>query len=409
MNFNCWLCHPPTHLFFLTSDVTSPHPFSLIQTINALIVDHLRLCGFDFSLSLFLPESGVASVEAARQSLRTGLGPDAEAAFDRRMHETPDESLLVKLFQPVTRFSGERSVQTRRVSGADVFTQTELHQKEYDGHDDRDDGDQDSFQRRFFLMKKAVEERKKAEVASEMEKYKEGELKTVELDYARKLDMEREKLRLEFEEKYKQRNSHLDTKEKELEGQIKRKSEETERELSNQRNVLIDELQRSKIKEENIRSRESELERRRDEAEKRLSNLREILEQREKMVKERENDVEEKVRVEVRRVLGTAEEEREERLKLLKKEEERIAELKDSLEKRKREQDLIVEEEEAKTAKLKNVTSLYNREKEAREDLEEEVAKMRRRMEAVESLENLQLQNQSLRRDLEEAMVRCVG
>ena len=56
--------------------------------------------------------------------------------------------------------------------------------------------------------------------------------------------------------------------------------------------------------------------------------------------------------------------------------------------------------------KLKNISSQYKVEKEARQDLEEEVAKMRRRMEAVDSLENLQIQNNALRRDLEESMFR---
>ena len=64
------------------------------------------------------------------------------------------------------------------------------------------------------------------------------------------------------------------------------------------------------------------------------------------------------------------------------------------------------EEEEATMLKLKNISSQYKVEKEARQDLEEEVAKMRRRMEAVDSLENLQIQNNALRRDLEESMFR---
>ena len=42
------------------------------------------------------------------------------------------------------------------------------------------------------------------------------------------------------------------------------------------------------------------MERRQEDAEKRLTNLREILEQREKLAKERENEMDEKVRLEVR-------------------------------------------------------------------------------------------------------------
>ena len=64
------------------------------------------------------------------------------------------------------------------------------------------------------------------------------------------------------------------------------------------------------------------------------------------------------------------------------------------------------EEEEATILRLKHLTSQYKVEKEAREELEEEVAKMRRKMEAVDSLENLQMQNEALRRDLEEIMFR---
>ena len=74
------------------------------------------------------------------------------------------------------------------------------------------------------------------------------------------------------------------------------------------------------------------------------------------------------------------------------------------------------EEDEAKSAKIKELGSLYKKEKEAREDLEEEMAQMRRRMEGVGSLENLQSQNETLRRDLEEALrrygfvaTRCFG
>ena len=49
-----------------------------------------------------------------------------------------------------------------------------------------------------------------------------------------------------------------------------------------------------------MRSRETDLERRQEDAEKRLTNLREILEQREKLAKDRENEMDEKVRLEVR-------------------------------------------------------------------------------------------------------------
>ena len=66
----------------------------------------------------------------------------------------------------------------------------------------------------------------------------------------------------------------------------------------------------------------------------RLSNLREILDQREKLIKHRESELDEKVRAEVRGILSTAEEEREERLKLLRKEEERVNDLKEILEKK---------------------------------------------------------------------------
>ena len=68
----------------------------------------------------------------------------------------------------------------------------------------------------------------------------------------------------------------------------------------------------------------------------RLSNLREILDQREKLIKHRESELDEKVRAEVRGILSTAEEEREERLKLLRKEEERVNDLKEILEKKKK-------------------------------------------------------------------------
>ena len=68
--------------------------------------------------------------------------------------------------------------------------------------------------------------------------------------------------------------------------------------------------------------------------------------------------------------------------------------------------DTRFEDEEAMSIKLKNLNSQYKVEKDAREECEEEIAKMRRKMEAVDSLENLQSQNEALRRDLEEAMFR---
>ena len=227
------------------------------QTINALIIDHLRLCGFDFSLSLFLPESGVTSVDEARQSLKTGLGKRAEDALDERLEDRPEDSLLLKLFQPVTQYGPpQRPVDSKPSVDVDVQTDDvnapaagEGSNKNNNGDDDDDGGDARlPFQSRFLQLKKSVEQRKRIEIAEEMERFKGNEIKAVELDYARKLETELEKMRIEFEEKYKQRNAHLDAKERQMEAQVKRKREESERELSNQRNVLIDELQRAKIK-----------------------------------------------------------------------------------------------------------------------------------------------------------------
>ena len=85
----------------------------------------------------------------------------------------------------------------------------------------------------------------------------------------------------------------------------------------------------------------------------------------------------------MRRILATAEEEREERLRLLKREEERIKGLAEELERKRKSLESRQGEDEAKSAKIKELGSLYKKEKEAREDLEEEMAQMRRRMEEV--------------------------
>ena len=115
-----------------------PHlsPF-LPQTVNALIVDHLRLCGFNFTLSLFLPESGLASVDEARYSLRTGLADRAEEILDERLHERPEDSLLLKLMEPMTRMGWLREAEMKgrrgpSASTVEVETQTERG-KETDG------------------------------------------------------------------------------------------------------------------------------------------------------------------------------------------------------------------------------------------------------------------------------------
>ena len=196
------------------------------------------------------------------------MGKQAEDVLDGRLEETAENSLLMKLFEPALRQSERKATESKLM--VDLEVQTDPISVEEFHEDDGKYDEKNSFQRRFFLLKKSVEERKQAEIASEMQRFKENEFKMAELEHRGKLEGEREKMRIEFEEKYKQRNAHLDNKEREMEKQVKRKAEETERELSNQRNVLIDELQRSKIKEENLRSRDSDLERRGEEAEKRF-------------------------------------------------------------------------------------------------------------------------------------------
>ena len=193
----------------------------------------------------------MTSVDEARQSLKTGLGKRAEEALDERLEGRPEDSLLLKLFQPVTQFAPpQRPVESKLSVDVDVQTDDVNVPATGDGSNDNDDAGNARlpFQSRFLQLKKSVEERKRIEIAEEMERFRGNEMKAVGLDHARRLETELEKMRIEFEEKYKQRNSHLDVKERQMEAQVKRKREETERELSNQRNILIDELQRAKIK-----------------------------------------------------------------------------------------------------------------------------------------------------------------
>ncbi|XP_043988315.1 oral-facial-digital syndrome 1 protein homolog [Gambusia affinis] len=280
----------------------------LLSACNTIVADHLRTLGYEYTLSVFCPESGVCKDEILKkENLLQILKFTPSSAFFTSMlnKEDGDKGLLFSLLTNLTHHSthnlrNDVDTQTTNLAsyGESLVDKMKMIDRQYENSSL---GEDKIFplQSKLAAYKKEIEAQKEAEMNTKLKHFKDVEIAKVRMDEKAKFNQELEKLQKELERTYEMRGRALMDREKNAIERLQKQQEIEEKTVYMQRQSLLKEI-------ETLRSRENELRMRMEAFEKsceihaeKMRATEELLRRRELAVKTMEDTYDQKLKNEL--------------------------------------------------------------------------------------------------------------
>ncbi|XP_072705526.1 centriole and centriolar satellite protein OFD1 isoform X2 [Ciconia boyciana] len=226
----------------------------LITASNSLVADHLQRCGYEYSLSVFFPESGLEKKKlwtmqdllqlmrinpksSLYKSLTSGTRKEnKEHYLNKETHDTETQTTSV----PPYRESLAEKLQLIDEQFADSYPQ---HQK------------YESLEVKLHEYRKEIEKQLQAEMCQKLEHFKEVEIAKIKMEEKVQTQKEISELRHELERTHQAKSEALISREKNAIERLQKQQEIEAKEVYVQRQSLLKDI-------EVIRTREAELKQR---------------------------------------------------------------------------------------------------------------------------------------------------
>nr|XP_048716938.1 oral-facial-digital syndrome 1 protein isoform X3 [Caretta caretta] len=260
------LMHPILSGELQPQPVSSEGSSLLIGASNSLVADHLRSCGYEYSLSVFYPESGLEKEKvftmqdllqlirihpksSLYKSLTSGAQKENKKGFLIQMLMELTEHHLCKESRntetqtssiPPYRESLVEKLQLIDEQFADIYP---LHQKF------------ESLEVKLIEYRKEIEDQLQTEMSEKLQHFKEVEIAKVRMEEKARCQKEVSDLRREFERTNQAKSEALIAREKNAIERLQKQQEIEAKEVYTQRQSLLKDI-------EMIRTREAELKQR---------------------------------------------------------------------------------------------------------------------------------------------------
>ncbi|XP_005074242.1 LOW QUALITY PROTEIN: oral-facial-digital syndrome 1 protein [Mesocricetus auratus] len=235
----------------------------LIGASNSLVADHLQRCGYEYSLSVFFPESGLAKekvftmqdlLQLIRINPSSSLYKSLISGFDKENQKGFLMSFLKELAeyhqakescdmetQTSATFPGKVSLAEKLQLIDDEFADAFPHRPKLE-----------SLETKLNEYKKEIQQQLQVEMCQKLKYFREAEITKVQMEEKRKYEKELAEFRNEFERICQAKNEALISQEKNTLERIKKHREIETKEIYAQRQLLLNDI-------DLLRGREAEL------------------------------------------------------------------------------------------------------------------------------------------------------
>ncbi|XP_040003972.1 oral-facial-digital syndrome 1 protein homolog isoform X2 [Xiphias gladius] len=286
------LKHPP-----LTGGEPVPRPVPvkseplLVSACNSIVADHLSRSGYEYTLSVFYPESGLCKEKVfAREDLLHLLKISPESALYRSLSSNKDNSekgflisLLIQLTHHHTQgLCHDADTQTTNITsyGESLVEKMKMIDKEYENFNYS--GDKwFSLQSKMAAYRKEIEAQMQGEINTQMQHFKDVEIAKVRMEEKSKFHKEFDRLKQELERTYEMKAKALMDREKNAIDRLQKQQEIEEKNVYMQRQSVLKEI-------ETLRNRENELRMRMEAFEKNCQIHKEKVKTTEELLRRRE-------------------------------------------------------------------------------------------------------------------------
>ncbi|XP_035860520.1 oral-facial-digital syndrome 1 protein homolog isoform X3 [Sander lucioperca] len=235
----------------------------LVSACNSIVCDHLRTSGYEYTLSVFYPESGLCKDKVfTKGDLLQLLKIDPESALYRSLSSNKDNNdkagFLISLLTQLTRhythgLCHDADTQTTSIAsyGLSLVEKMKMIDKEYESFNYS--GDKwFSFQSKLAAHRKEIEAQMQAEMNTKMQHFKDVEIAKVRMEEKANFHKEFDKLKQELERTYEMKAKALMEREKNAIDRLQKQQEIEEKNVYMQRQSVLKEI-------ETVRNRENEL------------------------------------------------------------------------------------------------------------------------------------------------------
>ncbi|XP_006815325.1 centriole and centriolar satellite protein OFD1-like [Saccoglossus kowalevskii] len=240
----------------------------MLRASNSILADHLRRCHYDYTLSVFLPESGTGqdklfTVRDLLQLLQ--INPQSKLFKDLSSSITTftNESFLWQLLtQLASRYQGgchDKSLQTEGppVCFTSLDDKLDCVEQAYSNKLDNNELG-GSLEERLMSHRRQIEAQARTDVNAEILRFKENDLARVKLEEREKARKEIEQSRKEMERTYQIKSDALGERERHSLERLQKEREIMEKETFIQRQKVLEELDSLRVREATVR-READL------------------------------------------------------------------------------------------------------------------------------------------------------
>uniref|UniRef100_A0AAX7UJG3 LisH domain-containing protein n=1 Tax=Astatotilapia calliptera TaxID=8154 RepID=A0AAX7UJG3_ASTCA len=289
------------------------HEPILVSACNSIVADHLQNSGYEYTLSVFYPESGLSKDKVfTKEDLLQLLKIRPESNLYKSLSLSSDLlclylpgfliSLLTQLTDHYTRnLCHDADTQTSLSSyGESLVEKMKTIDREYEGLGYNEDK-VFPLQSKLSAYRKDIEVQMETEMNLKIEHFKEVEIAKVRMEEKSKFHKEFERLKQELERTYEMKTKALMEREKNAIDRLQKQQEIEEKNLYIERQSVLKEI-------ETLRSRENELRMRREAFEKtcqiheeKIKTAEELLRRRELAVKTMEDTYDQKLKNELSR------------------------------------------------------------------------------------------------------------
>uniref|UniRef100_A0A4X2M753 OFD1 centriole and centriolar satellite protein n=1 Tax=Vombatus ursinus TaxID=29139 RepID=A0A4X2M753_VOMUR len=273
----------------------------LVGASNSLVADHLRRCGYEYSLSVFFPESGlekekVFTMQDLLQLIKINPKSSFYKSLTSKIQKENQKGFLMQILMELTEYhlSRESCNMETQTSSALLPTSESLAEKlQLIDEQFADIYPQrlklESLETKLNEYKKEIEQQLQSEMSQKLKYFKDIEIERMRMEEKRRLQKEMTELRQEFEKTHQAKSEALISREKNAIERLQKHQEIEAKEIYVQRQGLLKDI-------EMVRSREAELKQRIETFEltqklheEKYKNLEESLRRRELNVKNMED------------------------------------------------------------------------------------------------------------------------
>ncbi|KAL8607286.1 hypothetical protein ACOMHN_047617 [Nucella lapillus] len=239
----------------------------ILRATNSLIADHLRRSKYEYSLGVFLPESGLSQDKIFQpEDLMTLLHISPESRLYKQLWKRTDVQnekgllwlVLTELSALHSRASLEAGVQVDLTRAGPITSlDAKLHSLEELYSSRRDDLNRSSHsavEERLLSYQRQLEDRYNSQLKLELARLKDCEVAGMRMEEKEKGRKEMEQAKRELQRTYQEKYDRLVERERNSTERLQKEQELQEKEVYSQRQMLLSEI-------ESVRQREAELKR----------------------------------------------------------------------------------------------------------------------------------------------------